>query len=66
MVNPNLPEILTRVPYFVEQASYCVSYHDRNLCPECTDTGCVRLDEAATVLAEYRAQRSARYRLTAT
>lgn len=59
---PNAPQILTRVPFYVEQASYCIAFHERNLCPRCTDSGCPKLDEAADVLATYRAERAARYR----
>ncbi|WP_328424988.1 hypothetical protein OG470_15710 [Micromonospora sp. NBC_00389] len=54
-------DLLSRIPFYVEQASYCVTFHDRNLCTRCTDSGCPRLDEAAALLADYREQRSTRY-----
>lgn len=60
---PDQPEIPFRVPYYVHQASYCVALHDSALCPHCTDSGCPRLDDAAAVLATFREQRAARYRL---
>ncbi|MGW0213263.1 hypothetical protein ACWDXH_02600 [Micromonospora chokoriensis] len=57
----SVEKILSNVPFYVEQASYCIGYHERNTCERCTPDGCPRLDEAAELLAEFRAQRSARY-----
>lgn len=51
------------VPFPVLMASYCVEFHDRNTCAKCTDQGCPRLDDAALVLDQFRAQRLERYRL---
>lgn len=56
-------ELLTRLPFAVVLASYCIEFHDRNLCSRCTDTGCPRLDDAALTLDQYRAARLERYRL---
>ncbi|MET8123452.1 hypothetical protein [Micromonospora sp. NPDC005189] len=57
----SVEKILSKVPFYVEQASYCISFHDQNTCGRCTSEGCARLDEAAELLAEYRAQRAQRY-----
>ncbi|WP_205800782.1 hypothetical protein, partial [Micromonospora thermarum] len=54
-------EVLTKIPYYVEQAGYCIALHEKASCPACTDTGCPRLDEAADVLAVFREQRRTRY-----
>ena len=59
----SVDKILGSIPFYVEQASYCVSYHHRNLCRQCTDTGCTRLDEAAQLLADFRKQRDTRSRV---
>ena len=56
-------ELLTRVPFAVVLASYCIEFHERNLCAKCTDSGCPRLDDAALTLDRYRADRLERYRL---
>ncbi|MBQ1039282.1 hypothetical protein [Micromonospora sp. C81] len=58
----SVERILTNVPFYVEQSSYCVQFHEKNLCTQCTDEGCPRLDEAAELLADYREQRATRYR----
>ncbi|RLP84402.1 hypothetical protein EAD89_26105 [Micromonospora sp. BL4] len=57
----SVEKVLSRVPFYVEQASYCISFHERRTCLSCTDEGCPRLDEAAELLADYRAQRTERY-----
>ncbi|MET7667907.1 hypothetical protein [Micromonospora luteifusca] len=57
----SVEKILSKVPFCVEQASYCVSYHEKGTCGRCAPEGCPRLDEAAELLAEYRAQRAERY-----
>ncbi|MFI7574779.1 hypothetical protein [Micromonospora sp. NPDC049497] len=54
---------LTRVPFYVEQASYCVGLHERATCPHCVAEGCPTLEEAREVLAVYRADRARRYGL---
>ena len=56
----SMPEIVTRIPYYVEHASYCIALHEKALCPACTDDGCPRLDDAASVLATFRETRRAR------
>ncbi|SCG38277.1 hypothetical protein [Micromonospora zamorensis] len=58
------PRTLTSVPFYVEQASYCITWHERDTCSSCPDEGpCPKLDEAAELLAEYRARRAARYQI---
>lgn len=57
----SVEKILSKVPFYVEQASYCVSLHEKATCGRCTPDGCLKLDEAAELLAEYRAQRAQRY-----
>ena len=56
----NLP---SGVPFAVVLASYCVEFHDRNLCAKCTDSGCPRLEDAAFTLDKFRAARLERHRL---
>lgn len=53
----------SHIPYYVHQASYVISYHDRHTCSRCTDKGCARLDEAANTLAVFRSERAARRQL---
>lgn len=55
--------LLSEVPFSVVLASYCVEFHDRNLCSKCTDQGCPRLDDAALTLDKFRAARLERHRL---
>ncbi|WP_406044257.1 hypothetical protein OG799_07090 [Micromonospora sp. NBC_00898] len=56
-------ELLTRVPFAVVLASYCIEFHERNLCAKCNDSGCPRLDDATFTLDRYRADGLERYRL---
>jgi hypothetical protein len=60
-----LDEVLSRVPFKVELASYCVQFHERNECGACTAQGCPRLADAALTLTldRYRSERLERYRL---
>ncbi|MGN9809811.1 hypothetical protein ACTMSW_10660 [Micromonospora sp. BQ11] len=54
---------LTRIPFYVEQASYCVGAHDAARCARCTDDGCPALDDARCILTTYREERAIRYGL---
>lgn len=58
----SVEKILTKIPFYVEQASYCISFHEKATCGRCTPEGCPKLGEAAELLADYRAQRAERYR----
>ncbi len=50
------------IPFGVILASYCIEFHEWNLCAECADTGCPRLADAALTLDQFRAARLERYR----
>ncbi|MEU2703345.1 hypothetical protein [Micromonospora aurantiaca (nom. illeg.)] len=54
---------MPEVPFSVILASYCVEYHDRNLCSQCDSEGCPRLADAALTLDKFRAERLERHRL---
>lgn len=58
-----MEKVVTSIPFYVEQASYCIQFHDKNLCTRCTDKGCPALDSAATLLADFREQRANRHRV---
>ncbi|MET8354914.1 hypothetical protein [Micromonospora sp. NPDC005206] len=61
-----LEEVLSRVPFKVELASYCVQFHERNECSACTPEECPRLADAGLTLDRYRSERLERYRLLRT
>lgn len=54
-------EPLSRLPFSVVLASYCIEFHERNLCSRCTDTDCPRLEVAAMIMDWYRAGRLKRH-----
>lgn len=54
---------MLKIPFVVEMAAYCVTYHARNECAVCTPEGCPRLTAAGLILDKFRAERLERYRL---
>ncbi|SCF06706.1 hypothetical protein [Micromonospora mirobrigensis] len=56
-------EVIRQVPFAVTLASYCIEFHERNLCSKCTPEGCPRLDNAALVIDKFRTQRMEKLRL---
>lgn len=54
---------MPEIPFAVVLASYCVEYHERNECAECTPEGCPRLADAGLTLDKFRAERLERHRL---